>query len=78
LDATLRAISEQQGHAGADVSLVDLTSEERRLIVVGCLADVKLSRLIGEWKQDHVDDLVNYSTAWNTWMGEYLDPEGSA
>ena len=72
LDATLRSIAEQQGHHGADIELAALTPAERRLIVVASLCDVKLSRLIGEWKQDHVDDLENYAGAWNTWMGEYL------
>ena len=72
LDATLRSIAEQQGHHGADIELAALMPVERRLIVVASLCDVKLSRLIGEWKQDHVDDLENYAGAWNTWMGEYL------
>jgi hypothetical protein len=74
LDATLRSIAEQQGHHGADIELAALMPAERRLIVVASLCDVKLSRLIGEWKQDHVDDLENYAGAWNTWMGEYLEP----
>jgi hypothetical protein len=79
LDATLRSIAEQQGHHGADIELAALMPAERRLIVVASLCDVKLSRLIGEWKQDHVDDLENYAGAWNTWMGEYLGhPEGTA
>ena len=47
------------------------TAEELRLITAAALADVKDSRLIGEWKPDNMDDGINYRAAFTQWMTEY-------
>jgi hypothetical protein len=75
LDATLRGISEQQGHHGTDVELIALTPAEKRLLIVAAMVDVKLSRMIGPWKDDTVLDAINYLAAYAAWMGEYLGEE---
>ena len=64
LDATLRAI-----FRGEDINLI--APEEKRLLVIASMVDVKLSRLPGGYKADTYIDLLNYIAALTTWMGEY-------
>lgn len=49
-----------------------MPNEERRLCTVAALCDVKLSRLIGGYKHDTLDDLINYVAALRGWVSDYL------
>lgn len=60
LDATLR-----------DLHIVNLTAEEKRLLIVAALVDVKDSRMLGPWKEDTVDDGINYRAAYRAWRSAY-------
>jgi len=53
----------------------DWTNEEKRLIVIAALCDVKISRLLGGYKADTLDDLINYVAALRAWMAEYPNGE---
>jgi hypothetical protein len=64
LDATLRRILPPEVYAR-------ITPEEKRLVILGSLNDVKLSRLRGPWKLDTTDDLGNYGDAYGTLRQEY-------
>ena len=59
-DATLRRLG-----------INNLTREEKRLLIVAALIDVKDSRMLGPWKQDTGDDGINYRAAYTTWRTEY-------
>lgn len=48
------------------------TPEEKRLLVIASLCDVKLSRLVGGYKSDTYEDAINYFAALRTWMEQYL------
>ena len=48
-----------------------LSVEEKRLLIVAALCDVKVSRLIGGYKDDTLLDLGNYLDAFAEWMREY-------
>jgi hypothetical protein len=54
-----------------ELSVLSLTPEEKRLLVIASLCDVKLSRLIGEFKSDTFEDAINYIAAFRTWLEEY-------
>ncbi len=50
---------------------VELSKEQKRLVIMAALCDVKLSRLVGPFKKDTVVDLVNYSSALSSLFEEY-------
>jgi hypothetical protein len=50
---------------------VSVTPEQKRLVLLASLCDVKLSRLTGPWKQDTAIDLVNYTAALAALRGQY-------
>lgn len=50
---------------------MSLTPEEKRLVVISGLCDVKISRLTGAWKSDTTLDMVNYIGSLTTWREEY-------
>jgi hypothetical protein len=77
LDATLRAIGIGPGGPGP-LAIEPYTPEEKRLLIVASLIDVKLSRMLGPWKQDTIDDTVNYLGAYASWREAYENPEGTA
>jgi hypothetical protein len=45
---------------------IALTASAKRLIVLAALADVKISRLVGPYKEDSAVDLINYVAAYNS------------
>jgi len=51
----------------APPSIVDV---ERRLRLIAALIDVKISRLLGPWKDDTGIDLINYVAAFVAWSNE--------
>lgn len=55
-----------------------LSREEKRLIMVACLCDVKVSRMLGGFKGDTLDDLINYSAALRGWLADYVDGKPQA
>ena len=72
LDAANRAIINKR--LGSDpISYLNYTSEEKRLLIVAALVDVKSSRMLGAYKRDSVLDAVNYMAAFATWMKAYLE-----
>jgi hypothetical protein len=67
LDATLRLID-----ATEDLyALGDISKEAKRLLMLASLCDVKVSRMLGSWKDDTYDDLLNYLAAYTTLAKEY-------
>lgn len=68
-DATLRALG-----------VSDLSREAKRLLIVAALIDIKDSRMLGPWKEDTVDDGINYRAAYATWRQswEHSDAGGTA
>ena|ERR1700687_2716032 len=62
LDAALRVMARD----------IILSKEEKRLLIVAALVDVKASRMLGPYKADSVIDAVNYMAAFASWMKAYL------
>lgn len=50
---------------------LDITIEEIRLLWAATMCDVKLSRLIGPWKFDTVQDEIAYLAFFTSLMREY-------
>jgi hypothetical protein len=50
---------------------VTLTKEQKRLVLLASMCDVKVSRLVGPFKTDTVVDLINYSAALASLHDEY-------
>lgn len=75
LDAVLTQIGRGKN---AYIASNAYSTEEKRLIMVACLCDVKISRLIGGYKDDTIDDLINYAAALRAWMGAYIDRAGDS
>jgi hypothetical protein len=48
------------------------SDEGKRLIMLACLCDVKISRMQGGWKLDTLEDLLNYTAAFATLSQEYI------
>jgi hypothetical protein len=65
LDHTLVAI------LGTDIA-GRITRTEKRLLNAATMVDLKDSRMIGPWKQDTVDDGINYRGAYAEWMERYM------
>ena len=59
-DATLRALN-----------VPGLSAEAKRLLIVAALIDIKDSRMLGPWKEDTVDDGINYRAAYATWRASW-------
>lgn len=53
-----------------EMGITDTTPKGKRLIVIASLCDVKLSRLLGEYKPDTYLDLINYIAALSAWLAE--------
>lgn len=51
--------------------ITGLTPEQKRLLIIAALVDVKDSRLLGPYKADSVIDGINYRAAFAHWMAEY-------
>jgi hypothetical protein len=66
LDATLRAL-----YIEGLSDLRKLTVQEKRLILLACLVDVKDSRMGGGFKPDSVIDGIAYRASWCAHMREY-------
>lgn len=49
-----------------------LSKEEKRLLVIAALCDVKVSRLVGAFKSDTYEDLINYVATLRTWFEQYV------
>jgi hypothetical protein len=49
----------------------DRSPAAKRLIMVASLCDVKVSRTLGAFKEDTLNDLINYLGALRTWMVQY-------
>jgi hypothetical protein len=56
---------------------VELDPEQLRLLQLAALADVKDSRLIGEWNQDSVDDGIAYRALYCALRNEYEEAEAA-
>lgn len=67
-DLTHRVIDDRNGQA---MSWAQMVREERRLCTVAGLCDVKLSRMLGGYKADTLDDLINYVAALRAWLSDY-------
>ena len=67
LDATLRLIDGTEDL----YALGDISKEAKRLLMIASLCDVKVSRMLGSWKDDTYDDLLNYLAAYTTLAKEY-------
>ena len=50
----------------------ELEKEEKRLLILASLVDVKLSRLLGGYKRDTYVDLINYVSALAQLLREYV------
>lgn len=59
LDATLRDFG------------VTLSKEQKRLLLVAALIDVKDSRMLGPFKSDTIVDSINYRAAYVRWRQDY-------
>lgn len=59
-DATLRRLG-----------VCGLSREACRLLIVAALIDIKDSRMPGPWKEDTVDDGINYRAAYASWRQEF-------
>lgn len=53
--------------------LLKLSPVQKRLLVIASLCDVKLSRLVGGFKSDTYEDLINYLATLRTWLEMYLE-----
>lgn len=72
LDMVLDAIGKKQQDASAVyIANNAFTRQEKRLIMVASLCDVKVSRMLGGFKADTLDDLINYTAALRTWLADY-------
>lgn len=67
--ATLRAILGDELTSG-------LTGDELRLIKNAALIDVKDERMLGGFKEDTIDDGINYRAAYCTWRQSYYERHG--
>lgn len=65
-DATLRALG-----------VPGLPAEAKRLLIVAALIDIKDSRMLGPWKEDTVDDGINYRAAYATWRQMWSESASS-
>ncbi len=54
-----------------NLTVAELTVEQKRLIVMASLVDVKESRLIGPWKKDTLIDSIAYRAALAALVEEY-------
>lgn len=61
IDMVLREVGDDRGPAA------------KRLIMVASLCDVKISRTLGTFKADTLDDLINYLAALRSWIVAYRD-----
>jgi hypothetical protein len=43
----------------------------QRLKIVAGIIDIKISRMLGPWKADTVEDMINYLAAFRTWRDEF-------
>lgn len=54
------------------IGRTEFTPEQKRLILIAALCDVKDSRMIGEFKKDSHVDAINYRAALAAWLEEYV------
>ena len=55
------------------LSISNVTKEEKRLLIMAALVDVKDSRMQGPFKRDTIVDGVNYRAAFGSLMKQYLE-----
>lgn len=72
LDMVTGEILAPKGGQTRPVGSEFFTKEEKRLIMVASLCDVKMSRMLGGFKGDTLDDLINYVAALRKWLGDYV------
>jgi hypothetical protein len=60
MDLALRETGDDRGPAA------------KRILMVASLCDVKVSRTLGPFKEDTLDDLINYLGAFRHWMALYV------
>lgn len=65
LDATLKSISDRG--VGADA----FSPEEKRLIALSSMVDVKMTRMVGPYKEDTIVDLIAYLAVYNELRSQY-------
>lgn len=78
LDMVMREIEHKANKQdrGPWTQFSELGTDEKRLIMVASLCDVKMSRMIGGFKGDTLDDLINYVAALRKWLGDYVMSHG--
>jgi len=59
------------------IGMDGICKEEKRLILVAALCDVKDSRMIGDYKEDSHLDAINYRMTLAKWLDDYVNPKDS-
>jgi hypothetical protein len=69
LNATLRLIDTTEGYPNPTL----ISKEAKRLIMLASMCDVKISRMLGPYKADTFEDLLNYLAAFMSLSTEYIE-----
>jgi hypothetical protein len=57
------------------IDIGEMSTEEKRLVLVAALCDVKDSRMIGDYKEDSHLDAINYRMTLAKWLDDYVNPK---